>query len=244
MSRLCWKSPISTATSSRKSCLFPDSASRARPITSFTPWSDRKRGSGSLIRSARQRRRRSRSTVPRRRRPSCDSTPTRNGRASFLLFQGTDRSPIVLSGKSDGSLTALPGDGGLRLGNVGAGAVFVTDEPVSRDATSSGRASDGNASRDSVPTILVAQENFRAKTAAREGSGMARRRSIQRLGGFGPHRRGRPHQPGWKTGPRGRVDRYGHPQDPRLAAGGRPLIDLGKKSNSAHFPTSRSAWPT
>jgi hypothetical protein len=88
---------------------------------------------------------------------------TRNGRANFLLFQGTDRSPIVLAGKADGSLTALPGDGGLRLGNVGAGAVFVTDEPVSHDAKSSARESDANASRDSVPTILVAQENFARK---------------------------------------------------------------------------------
>ena len=74
MSRFCWKSPISTVTSSRKSCLFPDSASPARPIMSFTPWSDRKRGSGSLIRSARRRLRRSPSTVPPRQRPSCDST--------------------------------------------------------------------------------------------------------------------------------------------------------------------------
>ncbi len=68
---------------------------------------------------------------------------TRNGRASFLLFQGTDRSPIVLSGKADGSLTALPGDGGLRLGNVGAGAVFATDEPVSRDAKSTAGEAEG-----------------------------------------------------------------------------------------------------
>jgi VCBS repeat protein len=88
---------------------------------------------------------------------------TRNGRASFLLFQGTDRSPIVLAGKADGSLTALPGDGGLRLGNVGAGAVFATDEPVSRDAKSSARESEVSASHDSVPTILVAQENFARK---------------------------------------------------------------------------------
>ncbi|HUE16412.1 MAG TPA: FG-GAP-like repeat-containing protein [Planctomycetaceae bacterium] len=78
---------------------------------------------------------------------------THDGRASFLLFQGTDRSPLVLAGKSDGSLAALPGDGGMRLGNVGAGAVFVTDERVGHDT----------ASQKTVPTILVAEENFARK---------------------------------------------------------------------------------
>lgn len=83
---------------------------------------------------------------------------TRDGRANFLLFQGTDRSPIVLAGKADGSLAALPGDGGLRLGNVGAGAVFITNEPASRDA-----AAHAAASKNTVPTILVAEENFARK---------------------------------------------------------------------------------
>ena len=57
-----------------------------------------------------------------------------DGRPNFLLFQGTDHSPLVLAGKGDGSLTALPGDGGMRLGSVGAGAVFITTETASADA--------------------------------------------------------------------------------------------------------------
>lgn len=82
----------------------------------------------------------------------------RDGRPSFLLFQGTDRSPIVLTGKADGSLAALPGDGGLRLGNVGAGAVFFTEEHASDDS-----AKKGAEPSKKVPTILVAQENFARK---------------------------------------------------------------------------------
>jgi hypothetical protein len=77
-----------------------------------------------------------------------------DGRPGFLLFQGTDHSPLVLASKADGSLAALPGDGGLRLGSVGAGAVFFTTEMAPAEAASSGK---------KVPTILVAQENFARK---------------------------------------------------------------------------------
>jgi FG-GAP-like repeat len=77
-----------------------------------------------------------------------------DGRPNFLLFQGTDHSPLVLARKGDGSLAALPGDGGMRLGSVGAGAVFVTAEKASADAGASGK---------SVTTMLVAQENFARK---------------------------------------------------------------------------------
>ena len=41
------------------------------------------------------------------------------GAVQFPLFQGTDRSPLVLAGKADGSCRSPPSDGGLRLGNVG-----------------------------------------------------------------------------------------------------------------------------
>jgi FG-GAP-like repeat len=75
-----------------------------------------------------------------------------DGRPSFLLFQGTDHSPLVLTTKADGSLAALPGDGGMRLGSVGAGAVFMTTENAADPA-----------SHKKVPTILVAQENFARK---------------------------------------------------------------------------------
>ncbi len=75
-----------------------------------------------------------------------------DGRPSFLLFQGNDHSPLVLSNKADGSLAALPGDGGMRLGSVGAGAVFMTAENAA-----------DSASHKKVPTILVAQENFARK---------------------------------------------------------------------------------
>ena len=78
--------------------------------------------------------------------------PKGDGRPSFLLFQGTDHSPLVLSNKADGSLAALPGDGGMRLGSVGAGAVFMTTENAADPA-----------SHKKVPTILVAQENFARK---------------------------------------------------------------------------------
>jgi len=67
----------------------------------------------------------------------------RDGLADFLVFQGTDRPPVVLSTKSDGRIVPISGDGSLRLGNVGAGAVFLNSgEP---------------------PTVLVAQENFARK---------------------------------------------------------------------------------
>ena len=78
-----------------------------------------------------------------------------DGRPSFLLFQGTDHSPLVLAGKADGSLAALPGDGGMRLGSVGAGAVFY--RPLENAPPIRG------ASHKKVPTILVAQENFARK---------------------------------------------------------------------------------
>jgi hypothetical protein len=71
----------------------------------------------------------------------------------FLLFQGTDQPPLVLSAKPDGSVTAAPGNAGLRLGNVGPGAVFIADE--------------------SVPTILVSQDNF-ARRLERGDDGMWR----------------------------------------------------------------------
>jgi len=83
---------------------------------------------------------------------------TRDGRASFLLFQGSDRSPLVLAGKLDGTLAPVPGDAGLRLGNVGPGAVFLThDTPLHAPVPH------GAVLQDTVPTILAAQENFARK---------------------------------------------------------------------------------
>ncbi len=71
----------------------------------------------------------------------------RHGLASFLLFQENDRPPLLLAAKPDGSVIQVPGDGSLRLGNAGPGAVFF----------------DSGAS----PTILVAQENFARKLQRR-----------------------------------------------------------------------------
>jgi hypothetical protein len=92
----------------------------------------------------------------------------RDDRANFLLFQGSDRSPIVLAGKADGSLAAVPGDAGLRLGNVGPGAVFFTRDTAVQASAAHGAASHGTAPHDTalhddVPTILAAQENFARK---------------------------------------------------------------------------------
>jgi hypothetical protein len=66
-----------------------------------------------------------------------------DGLADFLLFQGSDTPPMVLASKPDHRIAAVPGNEGLRLGSVGAGSVFLTNDPV--------------------PTILGAQENFARK---------------------------------------------------------------------------------
>jgi hypothetical protein len=93
---------------------------------------------------------------------------TRDGRASFLLFQGSDRSPLVLASKSDGTLAPVPSDSGLRLGNVGPGAVFFTHDtafqaPVPRGTALRETVLHDTVPHDTVPTILVAQENFARK---------------------------------------------------------------------------------
>ncbi len=179
MSRLCWKSPISTATS-RPEIVFVSRLrqSRSTDYVLHALGRSKKRGSGSLIPFG--------PTKTSQIALDSSTTPTalvrfdatRNGRASFLLFQGTDRSPIVLSGKSDGSLTALPGDGGLRLGNVGAGRRFRHRRTrFSWFATSSGRAPTAT-HRATACRRFWSLRKTSQKTAAREGSGMARRRSI------------------------------------------------------------------
>ena len=67
---------------------------------------------------------------------------------------------------------------------------------------------------------------FRAETPAGKRPGVARGRSIQRVGAVGPHCRGGTHQPRWQTGTRSRADRYGHPQNPRAPPRRRSLSTL------------------
>lgn len=77
---------------------------------------------------------------------------------SFLLFQGNDRSPLVLAANADGSVAPVPAGDGLHLGNVGPGAVFLSTESRVRDGV-------GPDSHSKLPTtaILVAQDNFARK---------------------------------------------------------------------------------
>jgi len=69
---------------------------------------------------------------------------TREGRPNFLLFQEeSDRGPLLLATAPDGKIAPVTTEDGLRLGTARPGAVFLTQE--------------------SVPTLLVAQENFARK---------------------------------------------------------------------------------
>lgn len=76
------------------------------------------------------------------------TTPTRlvqldaNGdeRPDFLIFMGTDRAPLLRSTNSDGVPVPVTTQGGIRLGEVGPGAVFIE--------------------RAEKPLILAAQGNF------------------------------------------------------------------------------------
>jgi FG-GAP-like repeat len=69
---------------------------------------------------------------------------SREGRPNFLLFQDeSDRGPLLLTTGADGKITVAAAEDGLRLGTARSGAVFLTQE--------------------SVPTVLVAQENFARK---------------------------------------------------------------------------------
>jgi hypothetical protein len=68
----------------------------------------------------------------------------REGRPSFLLFQEeSDRGPLLLATGADGKIAPVAAEDGLRLGTARSGAVFLTQE--------------------TVPTLLVAQENFARK---------------------------------------------------------------------------------
>jgi hypothetical protein len=68
----------------------------------------------------------------------------RDGRPNFLLFQEeSDRGPLLLATAADGKIAPVTTEDGLRLGTARQGAIFLT--------------------QDSVPTLLVAQENFARK---------------------------------------------------------------------------------
>jgi len=64
----------------------------------------------------------------------------RDGRPDFLIFQGLDRPPLFLRSDKSGDLIPVTGEGGITLGNVSPGAVFL------------GQLEE--------PAILVAQNNF------------------------------------------------------------------------------------
>jgi FG-GAP-like repeat len=67
-----------------------------------------------------------------------------DGRPNFLLFQeDSDRGPLLLTTATDGKMTPVPADDGLRLGTARPGSVFLTHDPA--------------------PTLLVAQDNFARK---------------------------------------------------------------------------------
>ncbi|MGE3314039.1 MAG: FG-GAP-like repeat-containing protein [Planctomycetaceae bacterium] len=76
------------------------------------------------------------------------STPTRlaqldangDGRSDFLIFMGTNRAPLLRSTNSDGVPVPVNPQGGIRLGDVSAGQVFIE--------------------RAEKPLILAAQGNF------------------------------------------------------------------------------------
>ncbi len=68
------------------------------------------------------------------------SSPTRlvrldadaDGRSEFLVFQGSDKTPSLIRLDDKGMPTVVGGEGGIRLGEVGDGAVFigVVDKPA------------------------------------------------------------------------------------------------------------------
>ena len=222
---------------------FPRPPVALQRLRASRPRAQQRRESGGPIRSARQRRRRSRSTAPPRQRPSCDSTRRATaGRVSCCsrgptavrscsLARRTGRSPPCRATAACGWATSEPGPS-----SSPTNPFLVTRRP--RPAKPEGSASRQRADDPGRPG------EFRAETAAGKRPGVARRRSIQRVGAFGPHRRGGAHQPGRQTGPRGRADRHGNSQDPRLCGERGTSFDLGRRSSSARFPTRRSAWPT
>src|SRR5580704_15708425 len=76
----------------------------------------------------------------------------REGRTNFLLFQEeSDRGPLLLATGVDGKIAPVAAEDGLRLGTARSGAVFLTQE--------------------TVPTLLVAQENFARKLQRTGDSG-------------------------------------------------------------------------
>ncbi|HEV8071128.1 MAG TPA: VCBS repeat-containing protein [Planctomycetaceae bacterium] len=76
----------------------------------------------------------------------------REGRPNFLLFQEeSDRGPLLLATGADGKIAPVTAEDGLRLGTARSGAVFLT--------------------QDSVPSLLVAQENFARKLQRTGDSG-------------------------------------------------------------------------